>query len=1266
MKMKKVLSILLVVCMLASMTPVYAAEDTGSDPAADVRPITDGNARKSDDAVGGTVLKSTAPRLASKAGSTVTITGITVEEKEYDGSKTVNLTATGLEGLPDGYDYPNSLSFKGSLASADAGTHKLESIDVTTISITDGEGNLVAGQFNFVFDTNTTGTIRPRKVVIDSLTAYDKTYDGTTAGQASVSGLSGYSVDGFKFDFSSATVINVVFDSPEVGENRTITVPAENYSAYYNNQPVKSTNFILTGTGRIIGKELTASGTGTASGTYGDALSAFSVTATPTVSYEGTEIPGTWKPVDGSAKPEPGKSYYDFVFVPTGTGYALPTVQFTVDTDFGTEKYPLTYTGFTVKDKEFDNSNEVELVLTNAEVTGLPNGFGAWRPAAASGTLESADAGTHKLTAVDAVIIIRDLSTGEEVTDKFDIRMDTTGITGTIKPIEIHHDGFIARPKTYDGSTAMSFDFDGGNIEHNTFTISVNTRTGTYDTADAGDNKTFTADPECYTVTADGDITVASKNFIITGTGSIKPAGITLCTVAFDSTLFTYSGSAPDMNITVVDNRVGSKTLTEGVDYELGPMQKDAGDYTVTVTGKGNYIGQVKIPYWITAKEVSITGAEIQAVTYDPDGYTLTVNNVTFNGVVDGETLGYTAKAELSGNNAAGSQNATVTVTLNNSNYILDTATYAASVTINKAFPTVTDPENITATYGETLNRLPLPTADGDTPGEWRWEDAGLTAVGNVGINRFKAWFYPEDRANYYEIGRTLRINVEPKEVTVTGVTAADRDYNGETTVTLTGGSVEGIIGSDYVTVDLSEAVGTMADANVGENKAVTVTGVKLSGAAAGNYKLAAQPTGVTVTIMPLQLNENNLALTAEEGPFTYTGKPIEPRITFYHNNKAIPADQFVVSYENNVNVGNAKATFANASGANYLLPEVITAEGTYMPFEITPAKVTITAEDKSAPVGSKAPALTYTVTGLLGSDKLLTAPTVSYEKTPNMNYAGSTNILVSGADAGKNYTIAYVTGKLNVYVPATEVRVDMSGVNVGNKTYDGKALTYTGEARGNYPVQFTYTWYNQQGGRVNAPTDAGTYVLRATVNSYGYTGYGSKTVTIEKAQITVTAEDLTAEVGAELPELTYTVTGLAEGDTLKTEPTLTCEADMTKAGEYAITLTGAAVPNTKNYEPTVKYVTGALTVTDPATEEEPAEEPADTPAEPSVPVMGDNTGAPTDGDSAADSSAVADSDNASDTTGGHGHGKWRFPWWILLILAAVGGYLWYRKRKIA
>ena len=99
-----------------------------------------------------------------------------------------------------------------------------------------------------------------------------------------------------------------------------------------------------------------------------------------------------------------------------------------------------------------------------------------------------------------------------------------------------------------------------------------------------------------------------------------------------------------------------------------------------------------------------------------------------------------------------------------------------------------------------------------------------------------------------------------------------------------------------------------------------------------------------------------------------------------------------------------------------------------YAPLEVSytltvgKARITITGKSLSAYVGDAAPALSadsYTVSGLVGSDKLEKEPDVRYETDPDMTAAGETAILLSGAQApaGGNYSdeITYVPGKLTV-----------------------------------------------------------------------------------------------------------------------------------------------------------------------------------------------------------------------------------------------------------
>ena len=85
---------------------------------------------------------------------------------------------------------------------------------------------------------------------------------------------------------------------------------------------------------------------------------------------------------------------------------------------------------------------------------------------------------------------------------------------------------------------------------------------------------------------------------------------------------------------------------------------------------------------------------------------------------------------------------------------------------------------------------------------------------------------------------------------------------------------------------------------------------------------------------------------------------------------------------------------------------------------------VTVKAKDQTAYVGDKAPVLgtdSYTVSGLVGEEKLTTQPTVKYvdadgkEIAPDMTKTGEVKISASGAVASGNYTIRYEDGKLTV-----------------------------------------------------------------------------------------------------------------------------------------------------------------------------------------------------------------------------------------------------------
>ncbi len=87
----------------------------------------------------------------------------------------------------------------------------------------------------------------------------------------------------------------------------------------------------------------------------------------------------------------------------------------------------------------------------------------------------------------------------------------------------------------------------------------------------------------------------------------------------------------------------------------------------------------------------------------------------------------------------------------------------AATLTVQKITPTPDTPTGLTATYGQTLNDVRLPTG-------WEW-DAPTTPVGNVGNNDFSATFTPDVTDNYNTVTQNLTVTVSaaPRTITVTG-----------------------------------------------------------------------------------------------------------------------------------------------------------------------------------------------------------------------------------------------------------------------------------------------------------------------------------------------------------------------------------------------------------------------------------------------------------------------------------------------------------------
>lgn len=194
---------------------------------------------------------------------------------------------------------------------------------------------------------------------------------------------------------------------------------------------------------------------------------------------------------------------------------------------------------------------------------------------------------------------------------------------------------------------------------------------------------------------------------------------------------------------------------------------------------------------------------------------------------------------------------------------------------------------------------------------------------------------------------------------------------------------------------------------------------------------------------------------------FTYNGIEQEPKVVVMSSGVVLREGQdYELSYENNKDKGTAAVT--------------VTGTGCYLgsirkTFEIQPAPVIIRAKDKKILVGDPVPpsgTYEYEISGLIGTDDLLTKPSVSCAIVDTA-VPGQYEIIPAGADAGANYTISYENGRLTVaseYVSCT-VTFDVRGRGTAPAAQIGVKVGDTAQ-KPNEPTAAGYRfdgWYRDE-----------------------------------------------------------------------------------------------------------------------------------------------------------------------------------------------------------
>ena len=566
--------------------------------------------------------------------------------------------------------------------------------------------------------------------------------------------------------------------------------------------------------------------------TFGQILRVSTITGT--MKDDGKTVEGTFEWTDPSTKPDKAGNYQaEWTFTPAEgyEEYATATGTVTIKVNKATP----TFNAPTAQENLTYTGQEQALITAGSVTSGGTMQYsltenGTYSPDIPTGT----DAGEYTVW----YRVIGDENHNDTTPASVAVRIGKKPLTIT---------GVTAVSKPYDGTTnanISSVTFDNVTLNRGTdYTVTAN-----FDDAGVGKSKNITA-----TVTLMGQ---AAKNYALeqsnfTATGSI--------------TKVAAPGSDLHPAVTVINDLAKTYEMVLSNDY-LPKLSSPCEYGKVSYSLRGTYLTdgyedtvQVKVMEENGQYKLKLT---VPAVDY---------NRVSSVGTID---------VRVTSDNYRDFY-LTIGVKTKNKDVPVPDGTISAS--------------NIT--YGQALNDSKI---------------AGKMKAGGKAINGTFTWTngtfkpaagdYPaswtftpaKGYEEYATATGTATVTVNRKTVTVSGITASDKDYDGNTNVVLDYSNAQfgGILGNDTLTVT---ATGTLESADVGEKK-VTISDLTLSGNSANNYVLAesGNQTRTTATIDPKSIDGATVklgkGLTANGAEQTQTVEKV------LLDGKELPADSYTVS----------------------------------------------------------------------------------------------------------------------------------------------------------------------------------------------------------------------------------------------------------------------------------------------------------------------------------------------------------------------------------
>ena len=437
-----------------------------------------------------------------------------------------------------------------------------------------------------------------------------------------------------------------------------------------------------------------------------------------------------------------------------------------------------------------------------------------------------------------------------------------------VSPAQLGVSGITASNKMYDGTTHASLNTGSavlvGVMPGDVVTLDSSGATGTFATKDVGSGITVTVSGLSLAGPQAGNYVVGPATTMANITAAtLTVTGITAENKPFDGTTTAVLDTGDAALVGVVPGDSVSLNTSGAVGMFVSPAIGTGktvliSGLTVTGADSGNYnLVQPTATADITAGNVTVTGITASNKVYDAStDATLNLSGAAISGVAPGDSVSLVTSGAVG---TFATPNAGIGITVNVSGltltgadagkYMLVEPTTTANIT-----PKLLEVTGITAqnkTYdGTTAATLVTGGAAlmGVIPGDSVTPNTsgatGTFATKNVGtgitVTVSGLALAGADAANYAISEPTTTANITPAAINVTGVTAANKPYDGTTAATLntTGATLEGVAQGDTVTLVTTGASGVFATKGVGTGITVIVSGLSISGADASNYTL--------------------------------------------------------------------------------------------------------------------------------------------------------------------------------------------------------------------------------------------------------------------------------------------------------------------------------------------------------------------------------------------------------------------------------------------